>query len=65
MIDQMSEGAGQVWHHLNANGPTSPAQLKKQLKVSTEVLYGALGWLAREDKISFDGNGKRQKVSLK
>jgi hypothetical protein len=65
MIAQMSEGAGHVWHYLHANGPTSPAQLKKQLNLSTEILYGSLGWLAREDKIVFDREGRGAKVALK
>jgi winged helix-turn-helix protein DUF2582 len=65
MIAQISEGAGEVWRYLNANGATAPAALKKELKLSTEAFYGALGWLAREDKISVNGAGRRATVALK
>ena len=65
MIAKISEGAGAVWRYLHANGPTTPAQLRKQLKMPSEIFYGALGWLAREDKVAFEGTGRRQKVGLK
>ena len=65
MIAQMSQGAGEVWRYLSTNGPTSPATLRKELKLPNEVFYGAIGWLAREDKISIDGEGRRTKVALK
>jgi hypothetical protein len=65
MIRQISEAAGDVWRYLEAHGPTSPAVLKKQLKLPTEVFYGALGWLAREDKLCAEGEGRRVKLALK
>jgi hypothetical protein len=43
--------AGKVWQALSDEGPHTVVQLKKKLKVSNELLFFALGWLAREDKI--------------
>jgi len=65
MIVQISKGAGEVWRYLEAHGPTTPVELKKQLELPSEVFYGALGWLAREDKITIDGQGRKVKVALK
>jgi hypothetical protein len=65
MIAQISAGAGEVWRYLDAHGPTSMATLKKQLTLPAEVLYGALGWLAREEKITIEGEGRRLKVALR
>jgi hypothetical protein len=65
MIKQISEGAGEVWRYLEVHGPTSPATLKKQLKMGSEVFYGALGWLAREEKINIEGQGRKVTVALR
>ena len=65
MIKDISEAAGLVWHYLNDNGPTAPATLKRKLKLSSEAFYGALGWLAREDKLRFEGAAKTLVVALK
>jgi hypothetical protein len=47
----IGETAGKVWQALSDEGPHTVVQLKKKLKVSNELLFFALGWLAREDKI--------------
>lgn len=65
MIKEMSEAAGLVWHYLHEHGPTPAATLKRKLKLGSEAFYGALGWLAREDKLRFEGSGKNVVVALK
>jgi hypothetical protein len=47
----IGETAGKVFQALSGEGPHTVVQLKKKLKVSNELLFFALGWLAREDKI--------------
>jgi hypothetical protein len=47
----IGETAGKIWQALSDEGPHTVVQLKKKLKVSNELLFFALGWLAREDKI--------------
>lgn len=44
--------AGQVWNALNESGKLTVKGLKKQLKLKEKELYAALGWLAREGKVS-------------
>lgn len=65
MIKDISEAAGLVWHVLDENGPTAVATLKRKSKLGSEAFYGALGWLAREDKLRFEGAGKKLVVALK
>ena len=65
MINDISEAAGLVWQFLDTNGPTAVATLKRKLKLGSEAFYGALGWLAREDKLQFDRAGKHLVVALK
>lgn len=44
--------AGIVWKALNEKGPCTIADLARTTSLSREEVYGALGWLGREDKIS-------------
>ncbi len=63
--DQIGFVAGDVWLYLTDNGETSLATLKKEIHTTPELLCAAVGWLAREDKLDFNVNGKTVKVSLK
>ena len=44
--------AGQVWNALNESGKLTVKGLKKAPKLKEKELYSALGWLAREGKVS-------------
>ena len=44
--------AGQVWNALNESGKLTVKGLKKATKLKSKELYAALGWLAREGKVS-------------
>ena len=44
--------AGQVWNALNESGKLTVTGLKKATKLKEKELYAALGWLAREGKVS-------------
>ena len=44
--------AGQVWNALNESGKLTVKGLKKATKLKENELYAALGWLARECKVS-------------
>ncbi|MBI1852685.1 MAG: winged helix-turn-helix domain-containing protein [Planctomycetes bacterium] len=63
--NQIGQTAGVVWQYLNKNKEATPDKIKKETKVSDELLHQAIGWLAREDKIQFLPAGKYVKISLK
>ena len=63
--NKIGQTAGVVWHYLNKNKEATPDKIKKETKVSEELLNQAIGWLAREDKIQFMPAGKYVKISLK
>jgi hypothetical protein len=65
LIQKVGETAGTVWHALETGGPQKLVALKKQTKANDAVLYMALGWLAREDKIDMAVDGRSYRVSLK
>ncbi|MBQ5388193.1 MAG: winged helix-turn-helix domain-containing protein [Paludibacteraceae bacterium] len=49
---KIGENAGLIWNALQGGALTLKA-LKKATKLKNDELYLALGWLAREDKVSF------------
>jgi hypothetical protein len=63
---RIGDAAGLVWKALEGQaGGLSATQLKTQTGLGTDLLQQAIGWLAREDKISFLGAAKSLKVLLK
>jgi hypothetical protein len=65
MTAKVGETAGKVWHTLKKDGEMSAAQLKKATGTDDKTLWMALGWLAREDKLSFNQVKNTLKIGLK
>ncbi len=65
MTLEIGEAAGKIWHFLNENPPSTLEQISKSLAIDANLVRMAVGWLAREDKIAFEGKGKTTKLSLK
>ena len=61
-LEQIGDAAGALWHHLHDNGPRTITQLTKELDAPRDVLMQAIGWLAREDKISIEEEARGRKV---
>ena len=53
---QIGLNAGVVWRLLNDNKRWNYCDLKVASGLSDKDLNAAIGWLAREDKIDFEGN---------
>jgi hypothetical protein len=58
------KNAGIVWEALNKNGPSAIDNLVKLTGLSRELVYGALGWLGRENKIVLEKRGRAFIISL-
>lgn len=52
MITKIGENAGLVWGALQ-NGAQGIKAIKKATKLKNDDLFLALGWLAREGKLTF------------
>jgi hypothetical protein len=65
MNSEIGKTAGDIWRLLSKSSSLTIAQIKKALALKDNVLYMALGWLAREDKVEFKTEGRTTKVSLK
>jgi hypothetical protein len=63
--DLIGQTAGAVWGVLSDRGGQSLAGLKKSVDASDDVVLLAVGWLAREDKLVFETNGRTVTVSLR
>ncbi|HZZ26847.1 MAG TPA: winged helix-turn-helix domain-containing protein [Pirellulales bacterium] len=65
-VTEIGAAAGRVWHLLDVKGPQTITKLVKELDdVSRDVVMQGLGWLAREDKLEIEGEGRTRTVSLK
>lgn len=64
-IEQIGSTAGEVWETLAENGPMSMAKLVDTVGQPRATVFLALGWLAREDKVSIDEEGRTRVVSLR
>lgn len=64
-LEQIGETAGVIWRLLDEKGSLSMAQLVKQTGEARDLVMLALGWLAREDKITIDSESRGRNVALR
>ncbi len=65
MNEVIGAAAGKVWMFLSENGAASPSKIEKETGVSKNDLQRAIGWLAKEDKLVIESNGRAEILSLK
>ncbi len=51
MIQETGDTAGKVWNYLDKKGEANIADLLTGVIADATLVYLALGWLAREDKL--------------
>ncbi|MDH4222027.1 MAG: winged helix-turn-helix domain-containing protein [candidate division Zixibacteria bacterium] len=64
MKEKIGETAGKVWNILSEKEEVAISQLPKILKEKELLVYQALGWLAREDKIAYQTKGNKIVIRL-
>ncbi len=64
MFTEIGETAGRIWQLLSDREEVNIAGLPKILNEKSVVVYQALGWLARENKITYRKEGGKILVSL-
>ena len=64
MKTQIGEMAGRVWKTLGEKEEVVVSKLPQILREKGEIVYQALGWLAKEDKVDFHKKEGRIFVSL-
>lgn len=64
MEEIIGETAGKVWQILKKKGEVNLAELPRLLQEKSLVVYQAVGWLARENKILYQKKGSKTVISL-
>lgn len=62
--DTIGAWAGLVWNALNEGDVLDMKQIKKMTNLKEKEVCTALGWLARENKITFEESGDDKKETL-
>lgn len=57
----IGDNAGKVWNALSQKGSQTLSNLSRQTNLKPQEVDKAIGWLAREGKLEFDG----EKVAIK
>lgn len=64
MTDVIGELAGRVWQYLDENGESSVNKIITETGLGKNEVQRAIGWLAREGKLSILTKGRTETVSL-
>jgi len=64
MPNTIGNAAGEIWKFLNKKGPTSITKIANETGVSKNDVQRAIGWLAREEKITIEQKGRTETISL-
>jgi len=63
--EEIGHVAGDLWGLLHTDGGMSLATAKKSLAAPSDMVVAAVGWLAREGKLTFETDARTVKVSLR
>jgi len=55
IVEECGRNAGKIWETLRTYGPQQETKLMNLTKLKEHEFYAAVGWLARENKISREG----------
>lgn len=55
-IEDFGKNAGKVWDVLNTHGSLTEKTLKKKTNLTNDEFFTAIGWLAKENKVSKEEN---------
>jgi hypothetical protein len=61
----IGELAGKVWRHLSAEGSLALSKLARELGENPNRVAMAVGWLAREGKVTLSAKGNGTRITLK
>ena len=64
MSDSIGSAAGVIWEYLEKNGPATATKIGKDTALDAKELQRAIGWLAKEGKLSFEVKGRTETISL-
>jgi Winged helix-turn-helix domain (DUF2582) len=63
-VESIGTVAGLVWHYLHGNGPVTLSKLARDIDAPRDLVMQGVGWLAREEKISFRKGPRSKMITL-
>lgn len=64
-VNEIGEKAGEIYAHLKASGEVPLSTFERELQGSRVLIQAAMGWLAREGKVTFRRQGRSTLIGLK
>jgi hypothetical protein len=65
MVETIGQAAGLIWQMLSkAQNPVNITDVPKKTKLTSQLAYQGMGWLAREGKLEYTQKGRSIYVSL-
>ncbi len=64
-ITEIGVAAGKLWQYLDKNGPSSVSKATADTALGKNEIQRAIGWLAKEDKLTIELKGRIETISLK
>jgi len=64
MTDEIGIAAGKIWEYLKTVEKASPTKIAAETGIGKNDVQRALGWLAREDKLVLEQEGRSEFFSL-
>lgn len=65
MINDIGLAAGSIWKTLKNEGEITITALKRKTGLPLNIFYMGLGWLSREDKVSYRFEKRRIYLRIK
>ncbi len=65
MTDVIGNAAGVLWSYLDKNGASSATKITKETKLDAKEVQRAIGWLAKEGKLTITTKGRTETIALK
>ncbi|MDH5358606.1 MAG: winged helix-turn-helix domain-containing protein [Gammaproteobacteria bacterium] len=65
MANVIGNVAGVVWQYLDKNGASTVTKITKETQLDAKGIQRAIGWLAKEEKLSIELKGRTEILSLK
>lgn len=65
MNDEIGDAAGQIWSYLESVEKASATKLVSETQLKANEVQRAIGWLAREEKVVIEREGRSEYFSLK
>lgn len=65
MSDTIGTAAGKIWEYLNTHEASSVSKITRETGLSRNYTQRAIGWLAKEDKLKIEMEGRAELLSLK